>query len=83
MQIAIISLINKVIAAAGEVLTVLFSLLPDSPFIYVLELENTWIEYINYIIPVAGIIAHLELFLVAVAIYYVLRIPLRWVKGVD
>lgn len=83
MQIAIIAMINKVIEAFGEAITALFILLPDSPFIYILDLTGEWIGYINFFIPIAGMIAHMELFLTAVAIYYVLRIPLRFVKGVD
>jgi hypothetical protein len=83
MDTPIIWLINKVIAAAGKVITVLFIWLPDSPFQYVIELNNSWIGYINYIIPVPGIIAHMSLYITAVAIYYVVRIALRWVKGIS
>ena len=79
----IITIINTLIAKVGAVITLLFALLPDSPFIYVMNLESDWIGYINYFLPMAPMVAHIELFLVAVAIYYVIRIALRWAKAID
>lgn len=79
----IITIINTVIAKVGAVITLLFALLPDSPFVYVMNLESDWIGYINYFLPMNAMVAHIELFLVAVAIYYVIRIALRWAKAID
>lgn len=81
MQIAIIALINKVIEAAGNLITVLFSLLPDSPFLWLENIDSVVLQAINWVIPVSAMVSHLQLYVVAVAIYYALRIALRWVKA--
>jgi hypothetical protein len=81
MQIAIIALINKVIAAVGVAITAILLLLPDSPFIWVEKLESTVLSAINWIIPINAMISHLQLYVIAVALYYVLRIALRWLKA--
>ena len=83
MDTPIIWLINKVIAAAGKVITVLFAWLPNSPFVGLIGSAGQWIDYINYVVPVYSIITHLSLYLTAVAIYYVIRIALRWVNGIS
>lgn len=83
MKIAIITLFNKLIEAVGAAISAIFILLPDSPFVYVMELEADWLNAINWLFPIGGFIAHLELFITAVAIYYVLRIALRWLKAAE
>lgn len=83
MGIAIIALINKVIAAAGKTLTILFSWLPESPFIGLIGSAAQWIDYINYVVPVYSIVMHLTLYLSAVAVYYVVRVAMRWVNGIS
>lgn len=79
----VIRWINIIIEKAADAIQFLLLLLPDSPFIYIMNLESEWLGYINYFFPVCGAIAHLELFVLAVAIYYVIRIALRWVKAID
>lgn len=79
----IIRYINIVIEKVGHALEYILILLPDSPFIYVMNLEHDWISYINYLFPVAGAVAHLELYLIAVGLYYIVRIALRWLKGIS
>lgn len=81
MQIAIIALINKVIAAVGVAITAILMLLPDSPFIWIEKLESTVLSAINWIIPVSAMVSHLQLYVIAVAIYYALRVALRWAKA--
>ena len=81
MQAAIISIINRVIEAAGSAISAIFMLLPNSPFLWVEEIESEVIEAINWIIPVSAMISHIQLYVTAVAIYYVLRIALRWLKA--
>jgi len=81
MKVAIISIINRVIEAAGSAITAIFILLPNSPFLWVEEIDSEVLEAINWIIPVSAMISHIQLYVVAVAIYYVLRIALRWLKA--
>lgn len=81
MQVAIISIINRVIEAAGSAISAIFIFLPDSPFLWVEEIDSEVLEAINWIIPISAMISHIQLYVTAVAIYYVLRIALRWLKA--
>lgn len=83
MDIPIIWIINKIIEKVGAVITILFAWLPDSPFQGLIGSAAQWTQYINYVIPVYSIILHLSLYLTAVAIYYVVRIALRWAKAIS
>ena len=85
MDFPIIWLINKVISKVGALITILFAWLPDSPFQYDLtdSAAAQWFGYINYVIPVPDIVLHMSLYITAVAIYYVIRIALRWVKAIE
>ncbi len=76
-----VATINYIIELLGNALVILFKLLPDSPFTYIAEIDSTLLDAINWIFPVEMMISHLSLFVVAVAIYYVIRIPLRWIKA--
>ncbi|MFA5543613.1 MAG: hypothetical protein WDA47_07530 [Bacilli bacterium] len=59
----------------------LLSFLPDSPFTLI---ENSsiseYLGYINYIVPVSQIVAILQAWVVAIAVYYIYQAILRWVK---
>jgi hypothetical protein len=81
MQVAIISLINKVIDAVGTAISAIFSILPSSPFLWVEQIDSVVLEAINWILPVSAMVSHMQLYVTAVAIYYVLRIAMRWLKA--
>jgi hypothetical protein len=81
MQVGIISIINRVIEAVGSAISAIFIFLPDSPFLWVEEIDSEVLEAINWVIPVSAMISHIQLYVTAVAIYYVLRIALRWLKA--
>lgn len=81
MQIAIIRLINIVIEKLGHAIELLLSLLPDSPFLWVERLDSTVLDAINYVIPIPAIISHIQVYVMAVALYYAIRIALRWAKA--
>ena len=81
MKIAVIAMINKVIAAAGAAITGIFIFLPQSPFLWVESIDSEVLEAINWLFPITAMISHLQLYVTAVAIYYVLRIALRWLKA--
>ncbi len=81
MQIAIIRLINIVIEKIGHAIELLLSLLPDSPFLWVERIDSKVLDVINYVIPIPAIISHLQVYVLAVALYYAIRIALRWVKA--
>lgn len=75
-----IGILNAVIAGIGTIILGLISLLPSSPFGVPSGLPVLWLGYINYFIPVGGMVASLTVYLVAVALYYVLRVGMRWAK---
>lgn len=81
MQIAIIRLINIVIEKLGHAIELLLSLLPDSPFLWVERIDSKVLDAINYVIPIPAIISHLQVYVMAVALYYAIRIALRWAKA--
>ncbi|MCX8129394.1 MAG: hypothetical protein N3I35_04755 [Clostridia bacterium] len=76
-----IGIINGIISALGKVLQTILLLLPDSPFIFVGNLDQQWLKYINYFLPVQEFVVVLEAYVIAVGIYYAIRIPLRWAKA--
>jgi hypothetical protein len=81
VQIAIIRLINIVIEKIGHAIELLLALLPDSPFLWVERIDSKVLDAINYVIPIPAIISHLQVYVMAVALYYAIRIALRWAKA--
>jgi hypothetical protein len=81
MKVAVIAMINKIISAAGAAITGIFILLPQSPFLWVESIDSEVLEAINWLFPIPAMISHLQLYVTAVAIYYALRIALRWLKA--
>jgi len=79
----VIAIINAIISAFGAVLSAILSLLPSSPFQAVSGIDAAWLQAICWIFPVTSVIAHLEAFVTAVAVYYGIRVVLRWVKVVS
>lgn len=77
-----ISILNGIINAMGDVLLIMLGLLPESPFNYVYNINSEWLANINYLFPIVQAVAHLEAFLLAVIVYYGIRIVLRWIKVV-
>lgn len=72
--------INKIIELIGGIITVILALLPTSPFQFVANLPQDWFKFINWLIPIDQAILHLEVYIVAVGIYYGIRVVLRWIK---
>lgn len=68
----------------NEVLGSILFFLPDSPM-KILDYEplKPYLGLFNYLFPVAEILAFLELWISAIAVYYVYQIVLRWVKAID
>lgn len=80
----VIKIINMIIVAIGTVINAVFSLLPDSPFLSI-ELESIdsgLIRALNWIVPVQTIITIFGTSLLAVGVYYIYQIILRWVKAI-
>ena len=80
----IAGIFDKWVDAVYGVLNRIIDLLPDSPFVLI---DNSPIEdylgWLNWLIPMTQIIAILQLWVVAIAVYYVWVVILRWVKAID
>lgn len=79
----IIDMLNKIILLLGNVLTFVINLLPSSPFNFLLGIETGWFPNLNWFFPITEIVATLELWIGAIAIYYLIMIPLRWIKLIE
>lgn len=76
-----ISIFNAIIAGLGAVLQAILSLLPPSPFSFIESFDQGWLAVMNWIFPVSSAVAHLEVYLSAVVVWYGLRIVMRWIKA--
>lgn len=76
----VVNMINKIIAGIGALLTWLIDLLPNSPFNWSYNIDQAWVNNICWLIPFPTMIAHLEAVATAIAVFYGIRIALRWVK---
>ena len=74
-----INLINLLIKGIGAILKFIVSILPNSPFV---AISNSGInlDSFSWIIPVAQILAILQAWLVAVSIYYIYMVAMKWIK---
>lgn len=81
----IIKIINMIILAIGTVINGVLSLLPDSPFksIQLESIDTGLIKALNWIIPVNTIISIFGASLLAVGVYYLYQIVLRWIKAIE
>lgn len=75
---------NAIGKALQQALLWVVNLLPDSPFKLI---DNSPVSdllpYINFFIPFDFVIATLELWLAAIAVYYIYSVVLRWVKAIN
>lgn len=82
-----IRFINAIIRGLGKCLSFVLALLPDSPFQKFfdnyLDTVNGYLGFINYFCPISEACAILEAVCIAVAVYYLYQIVLRWVKAIE
>ena len=79
----LIDFVNLIIAAVGNLLNILVNILPTSPFVAFQNLEIPYIKELNWIIPISLFISILEVWLVAIGVYLVISVGLRWVKVIE
>lgn len=79
-----ITIINYIIKCLGEIVSLVFILLPPSPFKI---LDNSpiakYLPTLNYFIPISEIVLSAEIWLVAIGLYYIYQIALRWLKVIE
>ncbi|MDD4548095.1 MAG: hypothetical protein PHI05_05105 [Bacilli bacterium] len=77
-------ILQKLIDLIGLLVSLLYSLLPNSPFTIIKNSEFAdIISQINYFIPIYEFIAIMETWLIAIAIWYVYSIFARWIKAIE
>lgn len=76
--------LQVLINVLGTVLGGLVGLLPKSPFHFVSNSQfGDLLAKINYFVPIYEFISILELWIVAVGLYYLYSIVARWLKAID
>jgi len=61
------------------------AMLPQTPFRNLTSIigTNPYIDAVSWVIPIAQILSLLQVWLTAIALYYVVRVPLRWAKVIQ
>ena len=79
----IVNIINLLIKLLAEIANLALKLLPPSPFNVINEIEIPFLESLNWVIPISFFVNLLTYWTLAIGLYYVLQVILRWVKVVD
>lgn len=81
----LLKLMQGVLNGLGALLNVIVSVLPGSPFngLYSLVIDNKWLGYLSYIIPVPQILSLLQAWILAVTAFYLYMVVLRWIKAIE
>lgn len=80
---SLIDFANLIISSVGKLLNVLVNLLPTSPFIAFHNLDIPFLSELNWIIPISLFVSILQVWLVAIGVYLVISVALRWVKVIE
>lgn len=78
-------LLEKLGQTASGLLENLLDLMPKSPIVYLTSNPTVreYLGYINWFIPIYSILTLLEGWLIAIVVYYVVQIVLRWIKAIE
>lgn len=79
------SIWGGITTTANGLLDNAIGLLPQSPFkAFIDEIgEHEWLGYINWLIPIDKFIVIGESWLVAVGLFYLVSVILRWAKAIE
>lgn len=77
-------MIAKINAFLSAIAASILSLLPDSPFASVIDTiaDAEWLGYINYFIPIGTLFGIASTWGVAIGVFYVYQMILRWAKAI-
>jgi len=79
------SIFNWLTSKLAYVVDFIMMMLPDSPFVALskdADIQQV-LGWLNWIIPVSSMVAILEVWLTAIAIFYVYQLILRWSKAIE
>lgn len=81
----LLAMFQSVLNGLGALLATLVSLLPASPFdgIYSLTIDNELLQGLAWLIPFPQIVAVLDAWISAVAIFYLYKVVLKWIGAVS
>ena len=79
------SIWSSIITTVNGLLDKALGLLPQSPFrAFIDEIgEHEWLGYVNWLIPIDKFIVIGEAWLVAVGLFYLVSVILRWAKAIE
>jgi hypothetical protein len=72
--------IQSIINMFGGAIGALLLLLPTSPFTWDLSGASSLTVWLFWLFPIPGMITSIGAYVSAVALYYVIRVALRWIK---
>lgn len=82
-------MINSIFNFLGDLvdnaINVILMLLPDSPFMMLTSIPEVTavLGFLNWAIPIAEMIAILQLWVTAVSVFYIYQLILRWAKAIE
>lgn len=80
----IIKSINYIVSQVGGFITLIFNLLPETPFNSIYQyLNNDFFMNLNWIVPIPEILVFLVSWTTAISLYYVISVVLRWIKAIE
>lgn len=80
-----ISLINTIVSVIGTLIQFTINLLPNSPFasLMVSNISSEYLSHLAWVVPIESILTVFSSSLVAVTIFYIYQVLLRWIKAID
>lgn len=72
--------LNKSFVLIGAAIAGLLALLPSSPFAWNLDGTSTALTWLFWLVPIPAMVTSINAYVTAVALYYAIRIALKWIK---
>ena len=82
----LVFILNTIIWLFAAVLNIIFSLLPNSPFLSISTESlsmNKYLANLSWLLPIKQMIGILIAWLGCMLIYYVYSVVMRWIKLID
>lgn len=81
----LVAIWEKISVLLKSMLGLIINMLPRSPFVKILDLigDIPYLNIINWFIPFDVIITITEVWLLAIGVFYLYMIILRWIKAID
>lgn len=76
---------NTIVDGLSSAAKAVIGLLPTSPFQAYLSvsIDSQYLRWLNWLVPVGQMIAVLQMWLVAIGLWYVYQVILRWAKAIQ